>query len=231
MADRGRAGHPGARAVIRVVVADDQPLVRAGFRFVLDQQDDMEVVADAADGAEAIEACVSLRPDVVCMDIRMPVMDGLEATRRLADHCPGPRVLILTTFDIDQYVYEALVAGAAGFLLKDAPPERLVDAVRTVARGDALFGPTVVRRLVEAYVAHPPQHDGVPPALAELTDRELDVLRELAAGRSNAEIGKALFLSEATVKTHVTRILGKLGLRDRVQAVIAAYDTGLVRPG
>jgi DNA-binding NarL/FixJ family response regulator len=217
--------------VIRVVVADDQALVRAGFRSILDRQDGIEVVADAADGAEAITAATALQPDVVCMDIRMPVMDGLEATRRIGPSCPDTHVLILTTFDVDQYVYEALLAGAAGFLLKDAPPERLVEAVRTVARGDALLGPTVVRRLVETYVAQPPMADGVPPRLAQLTERELDVLRQLAAGRSNVEIGQALFLSEATVKTHVTRVLAKLQLRDRVQAVVAAYETGLVRPG
>jgi DNA-binding NarL/FixJ family response regulator len=172
-----------------------------------------------------------MHPDVVCMDVRMPVMDGIEATRRIARDCPGARVLVLTTFDADQYVYEALRAGAAGFLLKDAPPERLIEAVRTVARGDALLGPTVLRRLVETYVAQPPLADGVPPRLQELTERELEVLRELAAGHSNAEIGQALYLSEATVKTHVTRILAKLQLRDRVQAVVAAYESGLIRPG
>jgi DNA-binding NarL/FixJ family response regulator len=213
------------------LVADDQALVRAGFRSILDRQDGIDVVGDVADGSEAVTACRSLQPDVVCMDIRMPVMDGIDATRRIAHECPGTHVLILTTFDVDQYVYQALLAGAAGFLLKDAPPERLVEAVRTVARGDALLGPTVIRRLVETYVAQPPAIDGIPAQLAELTDREIDVLRELAAGRSNVEIGRALFLSEATVKTHVTRILAKLQLRDRVQAVVAAYESGLVRPG
>jgi DNA-binding NarL/FixJ family response regulator len=217
--------------VTRVVLVDDQALVRGGFRSILDRQDGIEVVADVPDGAEAVAACTTLAPEVVCMDIRMPVMDGLEATRRIVECCPSTRVLVLTTFDVDQYVYEALSVGASGFLLKDAPPERLVEAVRTVARGDALFGPTVIRRLVESYVVRPPAADGVPASLAQLTERELDVLREIAAGRSNVEIGRALFLSEATVKTHVTRVLAKLGVRDRVQAVVAAYESGLVRPG
>jgi DNA-binding NarL/FixJ family response regulator len=214
--------------VIRVVVADDQALVRAGFRSILDRQPDLEVVAEAEDGAAAVAAAAGA--DVVCMDIRMPTMDGIEATRRIARSGADSRVLILTTFDADRYVYEALAAGAAGFLLKDAPPERLVEAVRTVAAGEALFAPSVVRRLVEAYVLQPPPGDELAPALGVLTERELDVLRELAAGRSNREIGAALYLSEATVKTHVTRILTKLGLRDRVQAVVAAYELGLVRP-
>jgi DNA-binding NarL/FixJ family response regulator len=214
--------------VIRVVVADDQALVRAGFRSILDRQPDLEVVAEAEDGAAAVAAAAGA--DVVCMDIRMPTMDGIEATRRIARSGAESRVLILTTFDADRYVYDALAAGAAGFLLKDAPPERLVEAVRTVAAGEALFAPSVVRRLVEAYVLQPPPGDELAPALGVLTERELDVLRELAAGRSNREIGAALYLSEATVKTHVTRILTKLGLRDRVQAVVAAYELGLVRP-
>jgi DNA-binding NarL/FixJ family response regulator len=219
--------------MIRVLIADDQALVRGGFHSILDRQDDIEVVGEAADGAEAVTAAAQLRPDVVCMDIRMPVMDGLTATRRIAaEHPPErPHVLILTTFDLDRYVYEALIAGAAGFLLKDAPPERLAAAVRTVATGEKLLAPTVVRRLIETYVAQPPHGEGMPPQLAALTDRELDVLREIAAGRSNAEIGAALYLSETTVKTHVTRILAKLTLRDRVQAVVAAYEFGLVRPG
>jgi len=217
--------------MIRVLVVDDQALVRAGFRSILDRQDDIEVVAEAADGAEAIVQVEALHPDVVCMDIRMPNLDGVQATRRLTAAVESPRVLILTTFDLDRYVYDALAAGAAGFLLKDAPPERLVEAVRTIAAGDALLGPSVVRRLVETYVAQPPPGEELPPALAALTDREMDVLRHLAAGRSNAEIGRALYLSEATVKTHVTRVLAKLQLRDRVQAVVLAYETGLVRPG
>jgi len=188
------------------------------------------VVGEAADGLEAVAAAESARPDVVCMDIRMPNLDGIEATRRIAGSTPETRVLILTTFDVDRYVYDALVAGAAGFLLKDAPPERLVEAVRTIAAGEALLGPSVTRRLVETYVAQPPGDDR-PAQLKALTEREVDVLREIAAGRSNAEIGRELFLSEATVKTHVTRILAKLQLRDRVQAVVLAYELGLVRPG
>jgi DNA-binding NarL/FixJ family response regulator len=215
--------------VIRVVVADDQALVRAGFRSILDRQPDIEVVGEAGDGAEALESVRANGADVVCMDIRMPEMDGIEATRRLTQSSTT-RVLVLTTFDLDRYVYDALVAGAAGFLLKDAPPERLVEAVRTVAAGESLLAPSVVRRLVETYVALPPPLDERPPALSALTERELDVLREIATGRSNAEIGAALFLSEATVKTHVTRILTKLGIRDRVQAVVLAYELGLVRP-
>jgi DNA-binding NarL/FixJ family response regulator len=215
--------------VIRVVVADDQTLVRAGFRSILDRQPDVEVVGEAGDGAEAVEVVRRTRPDVVCMDIRMPRLDGIEATRRIAGEA---RVLILTTFDLDHYVYDALRAGASAFLLKDAPPEQLADAVRTLARGDSLFAPSVVRRLVEAYVTQPaPIADRQDSTLAALTDREVDVLREIAAGRSNAEIATALYLSEATVKTHVTRILAKLGLRDRVQAVVLAYELGVVRPG
>jgi DNA-binding NarL/FixJ family response regulator len=216
--------------VIRTLIADDQALVRAGFRSILDRQPDIEVVAEAADGAEAASASRELRPDVVCMDIRMPEVDGLEATRRICQELDATRVLMLTTFDLDRYVYDSLAAGASGFLLKDAPPERLIEAVRTVAAGEALFAPSVVRRLVESYVEQPPPGDDVPTALALLTDRELDVLRELATGKSNVEIGQQLFLSEATVKTHVTRILAKLQLRDRVQAVVLAYEVGLTRP-
>jgi DNA-binding NarL/FixJ family response regulator len=216
--------------VITVVIADDQALVRAGFRSMLDRQADIEVVAEAGNGEEAIEAVAASMPDVVCMDIRMPGVDGLEATRRICQRFDKTRVLILTTFDIDRYVYDALAAGASGFLLKDAPPERLVEAVHTVAAGEALLSPSVVRRLVESYVAQPPPGDEFPAALADLTEREIEVLRQLASGRSNVEIGQELFLSEATVKTHVTRILAKLQLRDRVQAVVAAYELGLVRP-
>jgi DNA-binding NarL/FixJ family response regulator len=216
--------------VTRVVVVDDQTLVRGGFTSILDGQPDIEVVAEASNGQEAVAVCAAMRPDVVCMDVRMPVMDGIEATRRLVAAEQPPRVLVLTTFDLDVHVYDALRAGASGFLVKDAPPERLVAAVRAVAAGEELFAPTVLRRLVEAYVREPPhaEDDGV---LAVLTDRERDVLREMAAGRTNAEIAQALYLSPATVKTHVTRILTKLGLRDRVQAVVLAYETGLVRRG
>jgi len=215
--------------VIRVVLVDDQALVRGGFRSILDRQPDIEVVGEAADGREALAVCRARRPDLVCMDVRMPGMDGLEATRQLlADPAP-PRVLVLTTFDLDTYVYEALRAGASAFLVKDAPPEQLVAAVRAVAAGEELFAPSVLRRLVAAYVREPP--DDATAVLAPLTDRERDVLRELATGSTNAEIAAALYLSPATVKTHVTRILTKLGLRDRTQAVVLAYECGLVRRG
>ena len=198
---------------------------------MLERQDDIAVVGEAADGVEAVSAAESMRPDVVCMDIRMPNLDGIEATRRITSRSLDTRVLILTTFDVDRYVYDALLAGAGGFLLKDSPPERLVEAVRTIASGEALLAPSVTRRLVETYVSQPPPGDERPTQLDALTEREVDVLRQIAAGRSNAEIGAELFLSEATVKTHVTRILAKLQLRDRVQAVVLAYELGLVRPG
>jgi DNA-binding NarL/FixJ family response regulator len=215
--------------VIRVVLVDDQALVRGGFRSILDRQDDVAVVAEAADGAEALAVCARERPDVVCMDVRMPGMDGIAATRHLVRQPTPPRVLVLTTFDLDRYVYDALRAGASGFLVKDAPPERLVAAVRSVAAGEELFAPTVVRRLVEAYVREPPGDVG--DLLALLTEREREVLRAMAAGLTNAEIAAALYLSPATVKTHVARILPKLGLRDRTQAVVLAYECGLVRRG
>jgi DNA-binding NarL/FixJ family response regulator len=216
--------------VIKVVLVDDQALVRGGFRSILDRQEDMEVVGEAADGREALAVCRATRPDVVCMDVRMPGMDGIEATGQLLAGDDPPRVLVLTTFDLDRYVYETLRAGASGFLVKDAPPEQLVAAVRALAAGEELFAPTVLRRLVAAYVREP-RDDAADAVLAPLTDRERDVLRELAAGRTNAEIAQALYLSPATVKTHVTRILTKLDLRDRVQAVVLAYETGLVRAG
>jgi DNA-binding NarL/FixJ family response regulator len=216
--------------MIRVVLVDDQALVRGGFRSILDRQDDIEVAGEAGDGAEALAVCARVRPDVVCMDVRMPGMDGIEATRRLLAGQDPPRVLVLTTFDLDGYVYESLRAGASGFLVKDAPPEHLVAAVRAVAAGEELFAPTVLRRLVAAYVRQPPD-DAADAVLAPLTERERHVLREMAGGLTNAEIAAALYLSPATVKTHVTRILTKLGLRDRVQAVVLAYECGLVRRG
>ena len=217
--------------MIRVLLADDQALVRGGFRMILEAQNDVEVVAEAEDGQQAIALARELKPDVVLMDIRMPGLDGLEATRRLLTAPEPPRVLILTTFDLNEYVYEAMKSGASGFLLKDVRPEQLAEAVRTVASGDALLAPAITRRLIEEFVRRPPPGQRAPDELAELTDRELDVLKLIARGLSNAEIAQTLFLSEATVKTHVTRILTKLDLRDRVQAVVFAYECGLVQPG
>jgi DNA-binding NarL/FixJ family response regulator len=216
--------------MIRVLVADDQALVRAGFRMILEAQPDIEVVAEAADGREAVERTAALRPDVVLMDVRMPRLDGIQATTELARAGSPSRVLILTTFHIDEYVYEALKAGASGFLLKDVDPPDLVSAVRGIAHGEALLAPAVTRRLIEEFVARP-RAASPPPELGLLTGRERDVLQLLARGRSNAEIGRDLFLAEPTVKTHVTRVLRKLGLRDRVQAVVLAYETGVVQPG
>ena len=216
---------------VRVVVADDQALVRTGFRMIL-TADGIDVVAEAATGAEAIDAVRRTRPDVVLMDIRMPVLDGLEATRRiLAADADGPRILMLTTFDVDEYVYAALAAGASGFLLKDVAPEQLTAAVRLVRSGDALLAPSITRRLVERFARGGQQTSAVHRDLASLTPREREVLQLLARGLSNAELAAAFQLSEATVKTHVARILGKLQLRDRVQAVVVAYETGLVAPG
>jgi DNA-binding NarL/FixJ family response regulator len=217
--------------VIRVVIADDQALVRGGFRSILDGQEDVEVVGEAADGAEAIDAVARLHPDVVLMDIRMPGLDGLEATRRIVADGAAARILVLTTFDVDEYVYEAMKAGASGFLLKTAPPRQLSEAVRTVAAGDALLAPTVTRRLVEQFVRRPPPGARVPPGLDALTDREVEVLRLVSRALSNAEIADRLVVSEATVKSHVNRILGKLSLRDRAQAIVLAYESGLVAPG
>jgi DNA-binding NarL/FixJ family response regulator len=217
---------------VRVVIADDQETVRAGFAALLDTQPDLRVVGTAADGAEAVRIGQELDPDVVLMDVRMPRMDGIEATRRLVDAGAGrPRVLILTTFDLDEYVYDALRAGASGFLLKDVTAERLFDAVRVVAAGGALLAPTVTRRLISEFAAMRAEVVVAPAALGSLTPRELDVLRLLAEGLSNREIAGRLVITEETVKTHVSRILTKLGLRDRTQAVVAAYESGLVVPG
>jgi DNA-binding NarL/FixJ family response regulator len=217
--------------MIRVLLVDDQALVRGGFRSILDGQEDIEVVGEAADGREAIDRTFTLLPDVILMDIRMPRLDGIEATRRLLDGGCQARVLILTTFDEDEYVYQALRAGASGFLLKSAPPRELAGAVRTVAAGEALLAPEITRRMIEEYVHRPRPGTDRSAGLETLTQRELEVLGLIARGRSNAEIGAELYLSEATVKTHVTRILAKLGLRDRVQAVVFAYECGFVQPG
>jgi DNA-binding NarL/FixJ family response regulator len=213
-----------------VLIADDQELVRTGFRVVLESEG-IEVVGEAANGREAIELAARLRPDVVLMDVRMPELDGIEATRRIVGDGLPTRVLVLTTFDEDQIVYEALRAGAGGFLLKSAPPPRLVEAVRLVAAGEELLAPSVTRRLIEQYVRQPPVGTAVPAELGELTEREREVLQLVAGGLTNGEIAARLVVSEATVKTHVNHLFQKLGLRDRVQAVVLAYETGLVRPG
>jgi len=218
--------------MIRVLIADDHELLRDGLRGMLDAQEDMEVVGEAQDGAQAVDEAIKLHPDVVIMDLRMPRLDGIEATKRLTAHGKNaPRVLVLTTFDLDEYVYEALRAGAGGFMLKDAPPRQLAEAVRTVAAGESLLAPAVTKRLIERYVSRPPAEAVRRERFAELTERELEVLKLLTRGLSNAEIGERLFLSEATVKTHVTRVLNKLGVRDRVQAVVLSYETGLTHPG
>ena len=216
---------------IRILIADDQELVRTGFRVILDAEPDITVAGEAADGREAVEAARSRRVDVVVMDIRMPAMDGIEATRRIAANGDGaPRILILTTFDLDEYVFEALRAGASGFLLKDAGADELLHAVRVVAAGDALLAPSITRRLIADYASRPaPQEQ--PQAMSELTPRELDVLRLMARGLANAEIARELYIGDATVKTHIARIFAKLGLHDRAQAVVLAYESGLVQPG
>jgi DNA-binding NarL/FixJ family response regulator len=217
--------------VISLLLADDQALVRGGFRLILDAQEDMEVIGEADDGHAAIERARELRPDVVLMDVRMPILDGIAATRTVVDERLAQKVLVLTTFDEDRVVYDAMKAGASGFMLKTAPPMQLVDAVRTILAGEALLAPSVTRRLVEDFVRRPPPGEVAPERLQALTEREREVLALIAAGRSNPEIAAELFLSGATVKTHVNRILSKLDLRDRVQAVVLAYECGLVRPG
>jgi DNA-binding NarL/FixJ family response regulator len=214
---------------IRVILADDQELVRAGFRMILETQVDIEVVGESGDGVEAVAATRRLRPDVVLMDIRMPNLDGLQASKQIMATVSRSRVLILTTFDLDEYVYQALAAGASGFLLKNAPPEQLIDAVRVVAAGDALLSPSNTRRVIEQFTRLPPP--GGTDVLEGLTDREREVLKLVARGMSNAEIAAQLFVSDATVKSHVAHLLAKLQLRDRVQAVVLAYESGLIRPG
>jgi DNA-binding NarL/FixJ family response regulator len=215
---------------VRVLIVDDQALVRAGFRMILEAEPGMEVVGEAADGEAAVSAVELTRPDVVLMDVRMPNLDGIAATRRILAADFAPKVLMLTTFDADEYIYEAFRAGACGFLLKDAPPERLVEGIRTVAAGEALLAPSVTRRLIESFVRRQPAPIH-PAALEQLTAREREVLELVARGLSNAEIAEKLVLSEATVKTHVAHVLDKLQLRDRVQAVVCAYESGLVQPG
>jgi DNA-binding NarL/FixJ family response regulator len=218
---------------IRVLIADDQALVRGGFRRILDVEPDIEVVAEAGDGAEVLELAARHRLDVALMDIRMPRLDGIEATRRLLaePRKPPTRILVLTTFDLDDYVYEALRAGASGFLLKDVPPEQLAPAVRVVAAGEALLAPSITGRLIEEFARRPVPGRQASTSLRALTPRELDVLRLLARGMSNAEIAEQLIVGEATVKTHVAHVLAKLDLRDRIHAVVFAYESGLVEPG
>jgi DNA-binding NarL/FixJ family response regulator len=217
---------------VRVLIADDQQLIRDGFRMILAADPDIEIIGEASNGAQAVALARELRPDVVLMDIRMPELDGIEATRRILarDHDPKTNVLILTTFDLDEYVYDALRAGASGFLLKDVPARQLVAAIRTVGEGDALLSPSITRRLIEEFAASRAPADTA-PGLDELTPRELEVLRLLATGKTNSEIAAELIVGETTVKTHVTRILMKLGVRDRVQAVVLAYETRLITPG
>jgi DNA-binding NarL/FixJ family response regulator len=216
---------------IRVLLCDDQALVRSGFRLILEAREDIEVVGEADDGREAIELARRVDPDVILMDVRMPNLDGVEATRRLVAGGSRARILILTTFDLDEYVYAAIRAGASGFLLKDVEPPQLVDAIRVVAAGEALLAPTVTRRLLDRFAHTLTGEEKPPPELSSLTERELEVLTLLAGGLSNAELAERLFLSETTVKSHISSVLRKLHLRDRVQAVVLAYEAGLVRPG
>jgi DNA-binding NarL/FixJ family response regulator len=223
--------------MIKVLLVDDQQLIRAGFRMILGAEPDIEVVGECSDGAQAVDSAARLKPDVVLMDIRMPQMDGIEATRRITAAAveengpPAPRVLMLTTFDLDEYVYDALRAGASGFLLKDVPADQLADGVRLGAHGEALLAPSATRRLIQEFARTSPARREPPPSVGDLTPRELEVFRLIARGRSNAEIAAELFVGETTVKTHVTRILMKLGVRDRVQAVVLAYESGIVAPG
>ena len=218
---------------VRVGIADDQPLIRTGLRAMIEHAEDLELVGEAEDGHQAIELARRQRPDVVLMDIRMPRLDGIEATRRITSdtHLGGVRVLILTTFDLDEYVYAAIKAGASGFVLKDAPPEEVIDAIRIVARGDALLAPSITRRLIEDLAARPDPDRAPPPELGALTDREREVLALVGRGRSNGEIAEQLFMSPATAKTHVSHVMTKLDARDRAQLVVLAYESGLVSPG
>ena len=218
---------------IRILICDDQALVRAGFKLILDAEEDLEVVGEAGDGAEAVELADAATPDVILMDVRMPNMDGIDATRRISASSgeDGPKVLILTTFDLDEYVYEALRAGASGFLLKDVPAEQLVAGIRVVAAGEALLAPSITKRLIEDFTRAAAPAEPSPAALEQLTARELEVFKLVARGMSNAEIAQSLVVSDTTVKTHVARILMKLSLRDRVQAVVLAYESGIVQPG
>jgi DNA-binding NarL/FixJ family response regulator len=217
--------------MIRVMLVDDQAMVRAGFRMIVESDPDFSVVGDAADGYEAIELAKRCKPDVVLMDVRMPRLDGIEATAAITAITDAPRVLMLTTFDLEEYVYAALRAGASGFMLKDAPAEHLLEAIRVIHRGDALLAPSITRMLIAEIAVRPTRDTTSAPGLDELTERELDVMRLMARGLSNSEIAEQLFLGEATVKTHVGRILAKLRVRDRVQAVVVAYESGLVTPG
>jgi DNA-binding NarL/FixJ family response regulator len=217
--------------MIRVMLVDDQAMVRTGFRMILEAEPGITVVGEAVDGRDAVEMVDRARPDVILMDVRMPTMDGIEACERICASDAAARVMMLTTFDLDDHVYAALRAGASGFLLKDAPPEQLIDAIRVVAAGDALLAPSVTQTLIDEIARRPVSRPGAFPGIGELTEREADVIKLMARGLSNSEIAGELFLGEATVKTHVGRILAKLGARDRVQAVVAAYESGLVVPG